>query len=425
MKRLTSFLLFLAPVLTAAQGPYPTKFSKELAEKPTVQEALRYVDEHFEDQVEEWIRITEIPALSRHEAERAVHVRKQLEDLGLDVKTDSIGNVVAFVPGTGGGPTVVFAAHMDTVHPMDTDVTVKRRDGELHAPGVYDNSASVSNMIAAARAIRSSGLRTKGDVYFIGTVQEELGLNGMEHWLEEHTGVTDMLVGLDGGLGSVSYGALGIYWSEMRFHGEGAHTLASRGRPHPARAAARCILDIYTIPLPPPGPASAVYNVGKIHGGDVVNAIAQDVYFTVDLRTVDPELLPKLDAQILAKCEDAAKAEGVDFERHFITRNEAGGTPDQLAERRAHPIVQTGIDVLEYLGVELPENRKASASGSTDANAGVLRGIPSIAVGRGRGGKQHTLAEWANIDSARTATKQIVLLVASLAELDEAPSSRP
>ena len=70
---------------------------------------------------------------------------------------------------------------------------------------------------------------------------------------------------------------------------------------NPARAAARCILDIYTIQLPPPGPASAVYNVGKIHGGDVVNAIAQDVYFTVDLRTVDPELLPNLDAQILAK----------------------------------------------------------------------------------------------------------------------------
>jgi acetylornithine deacetylase/succinyl-diaminopimelate desuccinylase-like protein len=246
----------------------------------------------------------------------------------------------------------------------------------------------------------------------------------MEHWLDENEGVTDMLVGLDGGLGSVSYGALGIYWSEMRFHGEGAHTLSSRGRPHPARAAARSILDIYTIPLPPPGPASAVYNVGKIHGGDVVNAIAQNVTFTVDLRTVDPELLPKLDAQILAKCEEAAKAEGVDFERHFITRNEAGGTPDQLAERRAHPIVQTGIDVLEYLGVELPENRKASASGSTDANAGVLRGIPSIAIGRGRGGKQHTLAEWANVDSARTATKQILLLVASLAELDDSASGR-
>jgi acetylornithine deacetylase/succinyl-diaminopimelate desuccinylase-like protein len=273
-------------------------------------------------------------------------------------------------------------------------------------------------MIAAARAVVASGLRTKGDVYFIGTVQEELGLFGMQHWLDENEGEADMLVGMDGGLGPISYGALGIYWSEMRFHGEGAHTLNSRGKPHPARAAAQAILDIYTIDLPPDGPASAIYNVGKIHGGDVVNAIAQDVFFTVDLRTVDAELLSRLDAAIVAKCEEAAKAEGVEFEHHTITRNEAGGTPDQLAHVRAHPIVQTGIDVLEFLGVELPEGRKAVASGSTDANAGVLRGIPSIAVGRGRGGKQHTLAEWADIESARVATKQIVLLVASLAELN-------
>ncbi len=118
-------------------------------------------------------------------------------------------------------------------------------------------------------------------MYFIGTVQEELGLKGMIHWLDENPGVADMLVGMDGGLGPVSYGALGIYWSEMHFHGEGAHTLSSRGKPHPARAAADCITGIYEIPLPPPGPASAVYNVGKIQGGLVVNAIPQDVRLTV------------------------------------------------------------------------------------------------------------------------------------------------
>ena len=64
--------------------------------------------------------------------------------------------------GTGGGPTVVFAAHMDTVHPADTDVTVKRHeDGTLHAPGIFDNSASVTNMLYAARALDAAGVRTR------------------------------------------------------------------------------------------------------------------------------------------------------------------------------------------------------------------------------------------------------------------------
>jgi acetylornithine deacetylase/succinyl-diaminopimelate desuccinylase-like protein len=407
--------------LATAEEKYPTKFSREIAEAPSVRAALTYVEEHFDAQIDEWIRITEIPAPSREEDRRAAHLAERLEMLGLEVDTDSIGNVVGHMKGAGGGPTVVFAAHMDTVHPMDTDLTVRKQDGELHAPGIFDNSASVSNMLAAVRAIHASGLKTRGDVYFIGTVQEELGLKGMIHWLDENPGITDMLVGLDGGLGPVNYGALGIYWSEMHFHGEGSHTNSSRGKPHPARAAAACITGIYEIPLPPPGPASAVYNVGKIQGGLVVNAIPQDVRFTVDLRTVDAELLSKLDKQIVETCMKAAEDHGVLFERKLIQRMEAGGTREQLAPRRAHPIVQTAVDVLEHLGVDLPEDRKALASGSTDANAGVLRSIPSVAVGRGRGGKQHTLSEWADAESARVATQQIVLLVAALAELDRIP----
>jgi len=47
----------------------------------------------------------------------------------------------------------------------------------------------------------------------------------------------------------------------------------------------------------------------------------------------------------------------------------------------------------------------------------VKRGIPSIAVGRARGGNQHTLAEWADRDSALPATKMLLLLAVTLAEL--------
>ncbi len=164
--------------LPAQEPSYPTRFSPELAAHPAVRDALAYIDDHFESQVAEWIRITQISAPSRHEGERAAYVRRQLEALDLQVHIDSIGNVIARRRGMGGGPTLVFAAHLDTVHPMETDVTVTRRNGRLYAPGVFDNSASVTNMLAAARAMHASGLQTRGDVFFIGTVQEELGLGG-------------------------------------------------------------------------------------------------------------------------------------------------------------------------------------------------------------------------------------------------------
>jgi tripeptide aminopeptidase len=402
----------------AAQQTYPSNFSPSLVARPVVQDALGYVDDNFDAQVEEWIRITEIPAQSRHEQVRGEYVREQLEALGLEVSVDSIGNVIGRRPGTGDGPTIVFAAHIDTVHPLDADHTVTREDGKLHAPGIFDNSASVTNMLTAARAMHAANLQTSGDVYFIGTVQEELGLKGMNYWFDHNPDVADMLVALDGGIGTVAYGALGIYWSRMVFSAEGSHTVTSRGKPHPARAASRCILGIYEIPLPDRNaPVTGVYNVGVIRGGEVVNAIPQEVSFTVDLRTVDPVLLSQLDSAIENECVKAAHEEGVEFQREIISQSPAGGTPDQLSDRREHPIVQTAVDILQYLGHDFGNRATARATGSTDANAGVVRGVPSVSVGRAYGGNQHTVTEWSDIESARIGTKQIILLTAALAEL--------
>ena len=413
-------LVMITASFAVAQTSFPTRLTEAVVQQAAVQQAVAYIDRNFDKQVDEWVRLTEVPAPSGHEAARAAHVRAELEKLGLKTTTDSIGNVTARRAGSGGGPTIVFAAHMDTVFPVGTDITVKRGpDGTFRAPGVFDNTASVVNMLQAVRAMDAANLRTRGDLVFVATVQEEVGLKGMYHWMGQNMGVADMVVALDSGLGPVNYGALGIYWSRMKFTAPGAHTNNSRDQPNPARAAAQCITDIYTVPLPPAdAPVSAVYNVGGLmSAGNVVNAIPPDVTFSVDLRTVDAELLQSLDAAIVAKCQTAAAAHKVGFTREWIQRSEAGGRPEQLTDRRAHPLVQTAIDVLRYLGVELPKGREAVASGSTDANVGVVQGIPSIAVGRARGGDQHTLQEWSDIESAKIGTKQIILLASALAEL--------
>ncbi len=413
-------ILLAAVVPAAAQQALPTRLTETVVERADVREALAFVDQNFDRQVAEWIRLTEVPAPSGHEGARAALVKAEFEKLGFAASTDGIGNVTMRRRGAGGGPTLVFAAHLDTVFPVGTDITVKRHpDGTLHAPGVFDNTASVVNMLQALRAMEAAKLRTRGDLVFVATAQEEVGLKGMYHWMAENKGVANLLVALDAGLGPVNYGALGIYWSRMTFTAAGAHTNNSRGQPNPARAAAQCITDIYTVPLPDPdAPVGAVYNVGgMMTAGNVVNAIPPEVAFTVDLRTVDPELLQSLDAAIVAKCEAAAAAHKVTFTREWIQRSEAGGRPEQLTDRRAHPLVQTAIDVLRYLGVELPKGREALATGSTDANVGVVQGIPSIAVGRARGGDQHTLQEWSDIESAKIGTKQIILLAAALAGL--------
>ena len=405
--------------VTSAQTAFPTKFSPEIAARAEVKQALAFIDRRFDAQVAEWIRLTEIPGTSGHEQKRADYIKAELVKMGFTPDTDALGNVWVRRKGTGGGPTVVFAAHMDTVHPLDTPLKVRREDnGTLHAPGIFDNTASLAGQLQAMRAMRDAKIETRGDLVFLFTVQEEVGLKGMYHWIQKNPGVADMLVGVDGALGPVNYGALGIYWSRMKFSAAGAHTNNSRDQPNPARAAAACITNIYTIPLPPADdPVPAIYNAGgMMTGGNVVNAIPQEVTFTVDLRTVDAQLLQTLDAAIMAKCEAAAKAQRVAFAREWIQKSEAGGRPEQLTAQRAHPIVQTAIDVLRFLDVTLIAGREAIPTGSTDANVGVVNKIPSISVGRSRGGAQHTLQEWAHVDSAKTGAQQLLLLAVALTE---------
>jgi tripeptide aminopeptidase len=396
-----------------AAESHPTRFSPALLQQPAVRDALAWLDANFTTQVEEWVRITGIPAPSRLEQERAAYVTAQLEAEGYTVTIDSIGNVAARRPGSGGGDTVVYAAHLDTVHPLDTDVTVRRDGGVLRAPGVFDNSASVANMLAIARALNRANVHTHGDIIFIGTVQEELALRGMDHWFDTNPGVADILIALDGGLPNVSYGALGIYWTRYVFRGEGSHTNSSAGKPHPARALADAIDAIYRIEIPD-GQGGAVYNVGMLGGGKVFNAIPEEVHFTMDLRSVNPDLLDTLDREIEARVIAAAEQHGVEWAKEPVTRNRAGGTEEMLRDRRAHPLVQTALDAHEHFGI----TSRAIPSGSTDSNMGVVRGIPSISIGRSRGGDQHTLREWADVDSALPATKIAMIIALAMAGTD-------
>lgn len=410
----------VAALFLAQQTSYPTKFSPAIAERPDVQRATAFVDANFEtQQVPEWIRLTEIPAPSGKEEKRGAYVKAELEKLGYQTVTDAIGNIHTRRKGAGTGPTLVFASHMDTVFPENTNLKVTRKpDGTLHAPGVGDNTIAVAGLLQAIRAMDAAKLQTAGDLIFLFTVQEEVGLKGMYAWFEQNRKDVDLLVALDSNLGPVGYGALGIYWSRMKFTGPGAHTNRSKGAPNPVRAAAQCITDIYTVPIPDGEPRlGTVYNVGgMMSAGNIVNAVPQEVTFTVDLRTVDKSIMGSLDDALVSKCDGAARAFGVTFTREWIQKSEPGGTPAQLEDRRRHPIVQTAIDATKYVGVKLLPGQEAIASGSTDANVGVVAGIPSITVGRGNGSGGHTLTEWASIESARTGTKLILLLAASLTE---------
>ena len=399
-----------------AAQTFPTSWNPELLKRADVKSAMAMLEQRFPSQVEEWVRIAEMPGKSRLEQQRGAYVKSVFEKEGLTVSVDSIGNVTGVRKGTGGGPTIVIAAHTDIVFPPETNTKVRRSGDTLFAPGVGDNTASVANMLSTLRVMNATKFVSKGDIIFIGTVQEELGLKGMDYWLA-HNAKPDLLIVPDGAYGSVAYGALGIYWTKFVFTHPGAHTLSSRGIPTPVKAVAKAIDRLYQLQFDAL-PNGAVMNIGQIHGGNIFNAVPQELYFTVDLRSSDPALLDSLDRTITRITQEVAAEQKVGLKVEIEQKSGAGGTEKQLEGARAHPLVQTAVDINRALGMTpgMPGASEAVATGATDANPGVVRKIPSIAIGGSKASGAHQLTEFALASSALPSTKLLYLLTATFAD---------
>jgi acetylornithine deacetylase/succinyl-diaminopimelate desuccinylase-like protein len=406
----------LAPSLLFAQSSW---FQPSLLEKPDVKKALQSVDDRAAAIVEEWIRIVEIPAPSTKEQARAKYIRAEMEKLGLtEIRTDDIFNVSGVRRGTGGGPTVVFAAHTDTVFPEGTDLKVKREGDILRAPGVGDDTSNLMATLEMFRALNRGGVKTKGDLIFLASVQEELGLLGAKHWLETSGYKPDLFVAADVSSAQVWYGALRIDQFKFFYTSPGAHTMESRGGPSPAKAVAKAITALYEIPLPPVATGLdsfklPVLNVGMLGGGTVVNAVPREAWFTVDLRSLDSATQDRLQSAVVSTARRIGEQEGVGFRMEQKMGIDYSKALPQK-ERLNHPLVQTALATANYFRKPgTPEIAPADV-GSTDANIAVSMGIPAVAIGATLEQMPHRLEEFTSVSSIVPGIKQFIALAVAL-----------
>ena len=391
-----------------------------MLDRPDLKKALQSVDDRSQAIVDEWIRLVEIPAPSRKEQARAQYIRAEMEKLGLaDVRVDDLSNVSGVRKGTGGGPTVVFAAHMDTVFPEGTDLKVKREGDVLRAPGIGDDTSNLMALLEMFRALDRGGVRTKGDLVFLASVQEELGLLGAKHWLETSGYKPDMFVAVDVSANQVWYGALRITQFKFFYTSPGAHTMESRGGPNPARAVAKAIEAVYAIPLPPIAKGLDTFklpvaNVGTLGGGTVFNAVPREAWFTVDLRSLDMPTQTELAQAVEAAARHAAEQERVGFR---VERTEFGdyAKARPREERLNDPVVQTALAVANHFRASGSPAIVPADVGSTDANNAIAMGIPAVAIGATLEHSPHRLEEFAEAGSIVAGVKSLIALAVSLA----------
>jgi acetylornithine deacetylase/succinyl-diaminopimelate desuccinylase-like protein len=363
------------------------------------------------------IRITEIPAPEFNEAQRAQFLKQVFEANGMQTRIDETGNVIAERPGSDPKGVVLLAAHLDTVFPAGTDVSVKRSGERLQAPGISDNGAGLAALAAMARALSESDLRTTKTIVLAGDVGEEGegNLRGMRALVEHYGSRLGAVIAVDGPSSEhITTQGIASRRIEVTITGPGGHSWSDFGVPNPITALSRGIVRFSSIRLPE-NPRTS-FNFGVIEGGQSVNSIPAMAVAKVDLRSEDEKQLTRMenalrDAMQAGVKDEAYGSRSAKDSIHVTFRSlgtrPAGTLPDNS------PLLQTIRDVDRFLG-----NRSRLERSSTDANIPLSMGIPAVAIGAGGvGGGSHTLGEWYDSSDRELGLKRLLLTTVSLAGL--------
>ena len=394
-----------------------------LAADPRLPAAAGHIAEQHDARLRDLVTLTEIPAPPFGEEARAAAYAEMLRATGFgDVSIDDVGNVVARRPGRPGERTVMMVAHIDTVFPPETDVTVGVDGDRYTAPGIGDNTRGAVMLLEIASAIAAADLHTQANLLFVGNVGEEgLGdLRGVRSLLREGGDRPEAFIAIDGGDDArLITGAIGSNRYRVTFHGEGGHSWGDFGAANPHHAAARAIAIFADAALPITAEgAKSSFSVGRTGGGTSVNSIPFESWFEVDMRSGNRDKLDALDAAF-----ERAMHAGLRAENEARTRNAPltveiepiGQRPAGEGDIEA-PLVQRAIAAMRADGVE-----PRLESSSTDSNIAISLDIPAITISRcGTSARAHSLDEyWIDDESVVACTQRglrILLLEAGLAD---------
>lgn len=390
----------------------------EILRHPAFKRAVETLDVEHERTIADIITLTEIPSPPFKEGKRAAVYLDMLRAHGLDdIEHDEVGNVMGVRRGIGNGALIVVAAHLDTVFPEGTDVTVRREGTILYAPGVGDDTRSLAVLLAFLRAMDAAKIRTRNDILVVGDVGEEgLGdLRGVRHLFTQgrYSNRIEAFITVDSPqMDKIVVGGVGSKRYSVRFRGPGGHSFKAFGIVNPMYAMAQAIVELGRIHVP--AQPFTTFCASIVGGGTSINAIPQETWIDIDLRSESAEELAKLDARCheimvaAVEQENAARSTkdgAIKLDIKTVGDRPAGSTPLHA------DIVQFATAAYQAHGFT-----PVHGASSTDANIPMSLGIPAIKIGSGgTGGRAHSLAEWIDVEKTSSLAGMSASLAAILA----------
>ncbi len=409
---LPASLLFALAVCSRADAQTASPTSQD----PGVRAALASVARMEPATIEEQIELCQIPAPPFKEQKRAEVYAEKMRRIGLkNVRIDAVGNVIGERPGASSEPLVIISAHLDTVFPEGTDVTVTRTGTVLKGPGIGDDCRGLAVVLAVARALDSTHVAMRATLMFVGTVGEEgLGdLRGVRHLITNELKGRRIgsFVSVDGTHLDLVKDAIGSHRYRVTYKGTGGHSYGAFGIPNPIHALGRAIAGIADLQVPVQ--PKVTFNVGTVEGGTSVNSIAGSASMLVDMRSIDAKELDRVDTLFHVAVRNALTQElarwkstsGLEVEVKSVGLRPGGGQPADA------PVAKAALSAATALGFTA-----TMEAASTDANIAISMGIPAVTIGAGGDGRgEHSLAETYDTKNSQLGSQWVLLFAATLA----------
>jgi len=392
-----------------------------LVQLESVQQTFAWFRAHTAELEGIQLEVTSIPAPPWGESARSHWLASRFAELGLaEVHRDELGNVFGILPGSdAAAPFIAMSAHIDTVFPRDTPISVRRDAGKLYGPGVSDNSSGITALLAIAGAMQAVPVGNVAPVLFIGNVGEEGegDLRGMRHIYQQPrwSATIASLIVIDGaGTDTIIAEGLGSRRYEVTVRGHGGHSWSDFGVANPIVALAR-VIDRFTR-TPVPVSPKTTFNIGIITGGTSVNSIPESAIMRVDTRSASIDELDRLERalheavdHVIPEITGRKKQELLTAEVRVIGNRPAADLPADS------PLLRMVRAVDAELG-----NAARVQRASTDANVPLSLGRQAIAIGSGgSGGGAHTIHEWYDPAGRDVGLKRILLLTLALSGVAE------
>jgi acetylornithine deacetylase len=335
------------------------------------------------------------------EEEIAEYLRGWMEDHGLETKLIEVEpgrpNVIGVLRGTGGGKSLMFNGHMDTVGVdyMEIDPFDPKIEGnKLYGRGSFDMKGGLAASMAAVEAIVKYDSELKGEVVIAGVCDEEFASIGTEHLMKD-TIVDAAIVGEPTGF-NIQVAHKGFAWITVVTHGFASHGSAYKIGVDAIAKMGHVLIGLEEIqrtlleeehPLVGPGSVHA----SIISGGRELSTYPDRCKLEIERRLIPGEKRDDIEAEMMnllkSLCMDDYKFKA-DYEITFY-RDPMEIDPDEEICR----ILEE--ETKKMLGVT---PKFVGGSGWMDTQIIHEKGIPAVAYGP-IGGGAHAAVEWVDLDS--------------------------